>query len=340
MNNPAQVTFDVEDIIELPTDIHTLTRNRPYGLEGIFGTSLLYYAAGRANKRPDYIKVGKMLLDDVADHIMELGRADFLNGIPGIGWGVEWLAQNNFLNVNTDQILEDIDDMLYKSVVFSQTEDFSIRFGTLGLLMYFVQRFRSTNTSPDRMRKLAIQECIVILTDELSDKIEKLGSDGTIPDKNYIDIGNAVMFWATITDLNINTPTVEKGLYYTVDKIQESTKKLLQSYSVESNIDQLLYMVSSLNVASSLYQHIPWQQESSKMLNHIASLKRIESRTSLSIVNNFLLTIGAHNSRNHPFPPLNFSSVADLQFQAPYYKNYLIKCIKYVQSVEQLIRII
>lgn len=105
-------------------------------------------------------------------------------------------------------------------MVFSQTADISIRSGTIGLLMYFTKRYQSVNPAPNRMRKIALQECIVILTDELLEKLDLIASSSEpIPGNHLLDTGNAVMFWASILNLNINSPTVERGLYFTAKTI-------------------------------------------------------------------------------------------------------------------------
>ena len=143
-----------------------------YGLyNGKTGLCICYFVLAKIEKNPDYEIKARILLDEISDNIGEVEELDFANGLAGIGWGIEWLVQNNFVDANTDEILEDLDDELYKSVVFAKAASLSLHNGTLGKAMYFYKRLMSQNPNPVRYRTLCNQECLVLLTDEINETL-------------------------------------------------------------------------------------------------------------------------------------------------------------------------
>jgi hypothetical protein len=136
---------------------------------GKIGVSLCYFECSRILGDTFYSETGMEMLNEVYESIGEVSGIDFSSGLTGIGWGIEWLGQNRYLSLNTDKLLEDFDDQLYQSVVYSRSGNPSLESGTLGKAMYFFRRVRSQNRRPNRYRYLCNFECLAILIDELSE---------------------------------------------------------------------------------------------------------------------------------------------------------------------------
>ena len=87
------------------------------------------------------------LRDEVFDMVHENIPINFVDGLCGIGWGVEYLIQNSLMEGDSDDVLEDIDkkvierDPLY-------IEDLSLHTGLRGVLMYVTARL--TTARKDR----------------------------------------------------------------------------------------------------------------------------------------------------------------------------------------------
>src|SRR5579872_13877 len=141
------------------------------------------------------------LLNIVSESIGDLVATDFENGLSGIGWALEWLAQNNILHINTDEILEDIDDALYRSVVYTSENDISLRSGDLGKLLYFLYRHNSENEGYCLFRNIAIEECLVLVIDRIFEKT--CGNNGlihkeTLTNNDLINVGHLIFFISDI----------------------------------------------------------------------------------------------------------------------------------------------
>ena len=72
--------------------------------------------------------------------------ADYEKGLAGIGVGIDFLIQNNFL-VAGDDICEDFDDRMYRAVMYEPWQNFSLYDGLTGYGRYWISRLRYQKTS-------------------------------------------------------------------------------------------------------------------------------------------------------------------------------------------------
>jgi|GEM_PF-3273772 len=142
--------------------------NNNYSLHnGKTGLCLAYYLAGASFKNKNFTIKGTVLLTEIGENIDKIQGFNFANGLAGIGWAIEWLIQNGFLIANSDDVLEDMDDELYKTVVYTTSQNVSLKDGTIGKGLYFYKRLTACNPSALRYRNLCNQECLILLIDEL-----------------------------------------------------------------------------------------------------------------------------------------------------------------------------
>ena len=94
---------------------------------------------------------GETLYDDYAgdlmDEIVEEIYADiplsFERGICGIGWGVEYLFRNGFMEGDSDEILSEIDKRLMEKNL-DRISDMSVATGLEGMAYYIAKRIESS----------------------------------------------------------------------------------------------------------------------------------------------------------------------------------------------------
>lgn len=204
-----------------------------YGLfNGKTGLCMAYFLlADTARSAEDKIicqQKARALLDEISDNIGAVGKLCFSEGLAGIGWGIEWLVQNGYVDANTDDILEDLDDELYKTVVFSRSPGIALSDGTLGKAMYFLKRLMAENPDPDRCRIICIKECMILLIDELNaalfneetgllvvDKICQPGDNlndqtpASLTPSAIIETGQTLVFLAKIVSNSLNIEIIE-----------------------------------------------------------------------------------------------------------------------------------
>jgi len=116
------------------------------------------------------------------------------SGLPGIGWLVEYLAQNKYIENETDEILEEV---TYKinSHDFFNYEDFSLDNGLIGIGFYYLARIKNSNFTLENDQQLKeneiFQKIIEVLQSYLQEKTKY-----DFPDINIRDMANFILLFA------------------------------------------------------------------------------------------------------------------------------------------------
>ena len=71
-----------------------------------------------------------------------LSSTNFRDGLAGIGWGIEYLLQNNYYEGDSEEILEDVDNVIFKSVYEARLPLLGVNEGLCGYLLYLNSRHK------------------------------------------------------------------------------------------------------------------------------------------------------------------------------------------------------
>lgn len=85
--------------------------------DGKMGIALLFFNYYRNFQKTDYEKYANNLLEDIYEQITIKTSLDFTSGLTGIGWGIEYLAKSNFIEGDTDEILDEIDKAVNSKLI-------------------------------------------------------------------------------------------------------------------------------------------------------------------------------------------------------------------------------
>lgn len=100
--------------------------------------------------------------------------SEFSGGLAGIGWTIEHLKQNGFIEIDTDSLIGSFDDLLYPYMLkYIRSGNYDYLHGALGIGLYYLNRSSNPKT------KLYITE----LVDEV-EKQGKIFSDGIAWESN------------------------------------------------------------------------------------------------------------------------------------------------------------
>jgi len=128
---------------------------------------LLYLSADEKNKHK-----GQKLLNTISEEISTSADYSFETGVTGFGWLVAFLHQEKLIDIDSDDILEDFDDQIYK-LTLQELSDQNNNIGTLlGLIDYHIIRHRNKNFNEQHFRKFLHQECINLMVEKLSTLID------------------------------------------------------------------------------------------------------------------------------------------------------------------------
>lgn len=110
--------------------------------DGKMGILIFFAHFARYTQKKIYDNFAGKLLDEIYAEIHTETPINFKNGLCGIGWSMEYLLQNNFLEGNSNEVLAGIDakimerDPLYLC-------DKSFETGAAGILFYIITRLFS-----------------------------------------------------------------------------------------------------------------------------------------------------------------------------------------------------
>lgn len=89
----------------------TSTQNHPLGLTGLTGASLLLNLYSNISEKRKYTDIAFSCTNKICEHIIDMKEnLSFNTGLLGFGWYIEFLAQNEFIDNETDEVLEEISD--------------------------------------------------------------------------------------------------------------------------------------------------------------------------------------------------------------------------------------
>lgn len=139
-------------------------------MHGNMGLSIFFYHLSRHTFNPDYEKIADDLLDQVFANLSTTVTADFENGLAGIGWGIEYLVHNKFADGNTDEILEEVDNRIFRVLNEDSFASFELTNGLTGFLFYLVSRLKN-KPDPKSLASRINRELLIVTINKLDEII-------------------------------------------------------------------------------------------------------------------------------------------------------------------------
>lgn len=106
---------------------------------GKIGILVFFYNYARYTRNPIYEEFADELLDEIFNEVHDNIGIDFEKGLSGIGWGILYLLEKQFVAGDPNDILEDI-DMKMMEVNLQRVRDFSLERGITGFSVYLSYR--------------------------------------------------------------------------------------------------------------------------------------------------------------------------------------------------------
>lgn len=128
-------------------------------MHGKTGLTILFYHLAKTSGNPAFENFANELVDDISTNLTNQMPADFENGLAGIGWGMEYLIQNGFLEADADEVLEEFDKQIFRKFLENTPANIGLLNGLLGTGHYFLMRSMGSKQK---------QESILSKTNELA----------------------------------------------------------------------------------------------------------------------------------------------------------------------------
>jgi len=134
-------------------------------LNGKMGIAIFFYQYARYTGNKVYEDYAGELIDEIYEELYNGTPVGFSNGLMGIGWGIEYLVRNGYLEADTDEALAVIDNAVYRS---SLHRPFLLDNGNdfFGYGLYYVTRLMGHEDDDDDLKTLFKKQHLIYLTDD------------------------------------------------------------------------------------------------------------------------------------------------------------------------------
>lgn len=122
--------------------LHGLLCNEIGLLKGKTGMVIFFFHMSRYTGIQWYEDFARELLENVCDSLSQHSPITFADGLCGIGWAIEFLKKEGFIEGDTDEILKEIDERVMERDVRRIT-DTSMETGLAGIVAYIRSRLDS-----------------------------------------------------------------------------------------------------------------------------------------------------------------------------------------------------
>ena len=147
--------------------------NYPVSLfHGKMGLSIYFYQLARIESNSEYQIKAEQLLDQILQHDLSVDQSiDVEDGLAGIGLGVTYLIKNHFIEGNLNELLQVIDDEIYRRISFQKNQaDFSSTM-LLHLIGYWYIRLKEqTDTDMQTLYQNFIIKILNMLYSQIDDE--------------------------------------------------------------------------------------------------------------------------------------------------------------------------
>lgn len=139
---------------------------------GDMGVCMSLYIMNKIFKDDDLERLADELLDRVIASIVPMKDLSFDTGLSGIGWAISLLHANDCIEGDIDDILFNIDAMIYKSL-YEQNRYFQcdLMKGWTGFLVYFLYRLKYTSNNAGGIQESVIESALRMVIDKLENAV-------------------------------------------------------------------------------------------------------------------------------------------------------------------------
>lgn len=190
-------------------------------MHGKMGIAIYFFHLARETKNQIYENYAGELIDEIYEEITINTPLDFENGLAGIGWGIEYLVQNGFIDAVADNVLEDFYIRLQPSQYKFQGT--GLMNGLLGLGAFYLKRLQNPTSSDEKVTTLINKQILIHLIDELERRIKDEGIIDLINKNTVFDLAwdfpILITFLSEVYQLNLLNFKVERLLGQLIDPL-------------------------------------------------------------------------------------------------------------------------
>lgn len=192
------------------------------------GICIFFYHLARKTGSKDYEEYAGELLDEIFEEICQETPWDFENGLAGIGWGIEYLVNNNYVEADTDDVLAQVDQKLFWELIYTPPHTIGLLNGLLGIGMFFLSRVQSNKTHKSQIPLLTNKYILIQFIEELERRIEIIAEipqmikcNSQVPDLTW-DYPVILGLMAELYQIDIFNYKVNKIIYQLIELLNNN----------------------------------------------------------------------------------------------------------------------
>ncbi|MFV0269565.1 MAG: lanthionine synthetase LanC family protein [Draconibacterium sp.] len=143
-------------------------------MHGKMGIAIFFFHLARETKNSIYEDYAGELIDEIYEEITSTVPIDFENGLVGIGWGIEYLVQNGFIDADTDEVLEEFDNRIFKKFIDQTPTELNLLNGLIGIGAYFLKRIQNPQSNDENIQTLINKQTLIHLIDEFDQRTQDI----------------------------------------------------------------------------------------------------------------------------------------------------------------------
>ncbi len=161
-------------------------------INGKMGIIIFFFHLSRYTRKKIFEDFAGEMIDEIYKEIHDHYPSNFEDGLSGIAWGMEYLIQNQFVEADSNEVLEDIDKMIFEWDI-RKVSDFSLETGLEGIAYYVISRCMGKTEEQISIPKGYIIDLIRALEKNSNNDIRISNTLKSIVDNRSFDIKDTLL---------------------------------------------------------------------------------------------------------------------------------------------------
>ncbi|GAB6120108.1 MAG: hypothetical protein LBT43_05745 [Prevotella sp.] len=140
---------------------------------GKMGICIYFYILSRQQNKMEYRQIAKQILEEINDNLNQGMNIDLESGLAGIALGIRYLILEGYEPGDVNDILEEIDDQIYKSLsnILLDVQTMPYLNGSTNIQLLYYLYLRLVDLKPDSDNTFLFERLIIKLINLLGDEI-------------------------------------------------------------------------------------------------------------------------------------------------------------------------
>lgn len=191
---------------------------------GKMGMAITFFHLFRITKKPEYEMLANDLIEEIYSSTSNSIPFHFADGLLGIGSGFEYIISKGFVEGNSDEILQEIDQITKNMIDCRPIDSLDIGKGVCGIGCYLYYRLKNKPKNDESMTTLKLEEYLIYLIDWIEELLLK--------EKKTTKYNDAYFLLCRLQKLDVFNYKVEKLITFCLQKMIDGNHRVQDHYGL------------------------------------------------------------------------------------------------------------